>query len=181
MREADFIGSTTSSTRWGERLGEGTAVSVGPNRIGHMRLITVAARKALTAVAMATVALAVTCCGWPAFTASTVLRAHAADANYQSIQEPDAGYSPIIGLISGAARSVHITMYEFTDPAAVDALIDARRRNPNRYSPHRFEVTNWEPSVELGLRRHAVATNAAQVCATIGHHTPFVRLAMSAR
>ncbi|MDR3659952.1 MAG: phospholipase D-like domain-containing protein [Mycobacterium sp.] len=55
-------------------------------------------------------------------------RAHAADANYQLIQEPDAGYSPIIGLISGAARSVRITMYELTDPAAVDALIDAHRR-----------------------------------------------------
>jgi len=90
-----------------------------------MRLITVAARKALTVVA---IALAVTCCGCPTFTASPVPRAHAADANYQLIQEPDAGYSPIIGLISGAARSVRITMYELTDPAAVDALIDAHRR-----------------------------------------------------
>ncbi len=90
-----------------------------------MRLITVAARKALTVVA---IALAVTCCGCPTFTASPVPRAHAADANYQLIQEPDAGYSPIIGLISGAARSVRVTMYELTDPAAVDALIDAHRR-----------------------------------------------------
>ena len=46
-------------------------------------------------------------------------RAHAADANYQLIQEPNAGYSPIIGLISSAARSVRVTMYELTDPAAV--------------------------------------------------------------
>ncbi len=38
------------------------------------------------------------------------------------------GYSPIIGLISGAARSVRITMYELTDPAAVNALIDAHNR-----------------------------------------------------
>lgn len=44
------------------------------------------------------------------------------------IQEPDAGYSPIIGLISGAARSVRITVHELTDPAAVNALIDAHRR-----------------------------------------------------
>ncbi len=93
-----------------------------------MRLITVAARKALTVVAMATVALAVTCCGWAALTTSTVPRAQAADASYQLIQEPDAGYSPIIGLISGAARSIRITMYELTDPAAVNALIDAHNR-----------------------------------------------------
>jgi cardiolipin synthase A/B len=93
-----------------------------------MRLITIAARKALTVVAPGTVALAVTCCGCAAFTTSTVPRAHAADANYQLIQEPDAGYSPIIGLISGAARSVRVTIYELTDPAAVDALIEAHRR-----------------------------------------------------
>jgi cardiolipin synthase A/B len=37
-------------------------------------------------------------------------------------------YAPIIGLISGAARSIRITMYELTDPAAVNALIDAHRR-----------------------------------------------------
>ncbi|HUH72364.1 MAG TPA: phospholipase D-like domain-containing protein [Mycobacterium sp.] len=93
-----------------------------------MRLTTIATRKALTVVAMATVALAVTCCGCVAFTTSTVPRAHAVDANYQLIQQPDAGYSPIIGLISGAARSVRMTMYELTDPAAVDALTDAHRR-----------------------------------------------------
>ena len=69
-----------------------------------------------------------TCCGCPALTNSPVPPAHAADANYQLIQEPDAGYSPIIGLISGAARSVRITMYELTDPAAVNALIDAHHR-----------------------------------------------------
>jgi cardiolipin synthase A/B len=48
--------------------------------------------------------------------------------NYQLVQEPDAGYAPFIGLISGAARSVRITMYELTDPAAVTALIDAHNR-----------------------------------------------------
>jgi len=46
----------------------------------------------------ADVALAVTCCGWAGLTISTLPRAHAADANYQLLQEPDAGYSPIIGL-----------------------------------------------------------------------------------
>jgi cardiolipin synthase A/B len=54
--------------------------------------------------------------------------AHAADASYQLIQEPDAGYSRIIGLISAATRSVRMTMYELTDPAAINALIDAHHR-----------------------------------------------------
>jgi cardiolipin synthase A/B len=93
-----------------------------------MRLTAIAARKALTVVAMAIVALAVTCCGRPVLKASVVPRGQAADLNYQLIQEPDAGYSAIIGLISGASRSVRITMYELTDPDAVDALIDAHRR-----------------------------------------------------
>jgi len=93
-----------------------------------MRLITVTARKALTVVAIATVALLARCCGCSVLATSAVPRAQAADANYQLIQEPDAGYSPIIGLISGAARSVRITMYELTDPAAVNALIDAHSR-----------------------------------------------------
>ena len=44
---------------------------------------------------------------------------------------PDAGYFPIIGLINGAARSVRVTIYELTDPAAVNALIDAHRRGVN--------------------------------------------------
>jgi cardiolipin synthase A/B len=47
---------------------------------------------------------------------------------YQLIQEPDAGYAPIIGLITGASRSVRMTMYELNDPAAINALIDAHRR-----------------------------------------------------
>ncbi len=94
-----------------------------------MRLMSgVVARKTLPVVAVLIVALAVTCCGWAGLTISTVQRAHAADANYQLIQEPDAGYSPIIGLISDAARSVRVTMYELTDAAAVNALIDAHRR-----------------------------------------------------
>ncbi len=80
-----------------------------------MRLTTIAMRGTLAALAMATVALA-----GP--------RAHADDGAYQLIQEPDAGYSSIVGLIGGAARSVRMTMYELTDPAAINALIDAHRR-----------------------------------------------------
>jgi cardiolipin synthase A/B len=92
-----------------------------------MRLVT-ATRKARTVVAIATVALAVTWCGSPGVKTFAVPRALAADASYQLIQEPDAGYSPIIGLITGAARSVRITMYELTDPAAINALIDRHNR-----------------------------------------------------
>ncbi|WP_084043315.1 DUF7246 family protein [Mycobacterium avium] len=51
-----------------------------------------------------------------------------ASAPYQLIQEPDAGYRPLIELIGSATRSVRMTMYELTDPDAVDALIDAHRR-----------------------------------------------------
>ena len=104
------------------------SASLGHNTIGRMRPATIAMRNALTVFLIATVALAVTCCGGASLANSTVPRASAADANYQLIQEPDAGYSPIIGLISGASHSVRMTMYELNDPAAVNALIDAHNR-----------------------------------------------------
>ncbi|MBV8787012.1 MAG: hypothetical protein JOZ00_10025 [Mycobacterium sp.] len=71
---------------------------------------------------------AVTWSGCVVFPTSPLPRAHAVDADYQLIQEPDAGYGPIVGLIAGAARSVRMTMYELTDPAAVNALIDDHNR-----------------------------------------------------
>jgi len=92
-----------------------------------MRVARIARYRALTVVAIASITLAATCGGGTAFN-NFAAPAHAADANYQLIQEPDAGYSPIIGLISGAVRSIRITMYELTDPAAVTALIDAHHR-----------------------------------------------------
>lgn len=102
-------------------------MSVSLHTIGRVRLARIAPPRAVTVVVAASVALAATCfgCGLTTFAAPT---AHAADANYQLIQEPDAGYAPIIGLISGATRSVRMTMYELTDPAAVNALIDAHNR-----------------------------------------------------
>jgi phosphatidylserine/phosphatidylglycerophosphate/cardiolipin synthase-like enzyme len=93
-----------------------------------MRLATIARRNALTVVATAGVALAAANCGCVAVTILAAPRAHATDANYQLIQEPGAGYSPIVGLISVAVRSVRITMYELTDRAAVNALIDDHNR-----------------------------------------------------
>ena len=81
-----------------------------------MWLTNLAARRAFAVIAMAVVATL------------AAPRAHAVDGAYQLIQEPDAGYSSIVGLISGATRSVRMTMYELTDPAAINALIDAHRR-----------------------------------------------------
>jgi len=94
-------------------------MSVGANSIDGVPLT-----KVLAAFATA----AVTWSGCVAFLTSPLPRAQAVDADYQLIQEPDAGYSPIIGLIAGAARSVRMTMYELTDPAAVNALIDDQNR-----------------------------------------------------
>lgn len=87
-----------------------------------MRLLPVGARTVLT------VALIVTCYLHAGVPRTGLPRARAADADYQLIQEPDAGYSPIVGLISEATRSVRMTMYELSDPAAVEALVDAHRR-----------------------------------------------------
>lgn len=92
--------------------------SILRNRVERMRLLPV--DKVLT------IALIVTGC-LPAGLPVTP-RAWAADADYQVIQEPDASYSPIIGLISAANRSVRMTVYELSDPATVEALVDAHRR-----------------------------------------------------
>ena len=81
-----------------------------------MWLTNLAARSAFAVIAMAVVATL------------AAPQAHAVDRAYQLIQQPDAGYSSIVGLISGATRSVRMTMYELTDPAAINALIDAHRR-----------------------------------------------------
>jgi phosphatidylserine/phosphatidylglycerophosphate/cardiolipin synthase-like enzyme len=47
------------------------------------------------------------------------------DAQYTLIQEPDAGYAPIVALIDGARKSVRMTMYALNDPAIEQALINA--------------------------------------------------------
>jgi hypothetical protein len=88
-----------------------------------MRLLPITARKALSLVALTLMG-----CVWTTVTTSFAPRTLAAGENYQLIQEPGAGFSRIIGLISGAARTVRITMYELNDPAAVNALIDAHGR-----------------------------------------------------
>jgi len=84
-----------------------------------MRLAGITRCSALAIVAIALAALP---------SSANTPAAHAADAGYQLIQEPDAGYSLIVGLIGDAIRSVRLTIYELTDPAAVNALIDAHNR-----------------------------------------------------
>src|ERR1700748_2180671 len=88
-----------------------------------MRLLPITARKALSLVALTLMG-----CVCTTVTTSFAPHALAADENYQLIQEPEAGFSRIIDLISGASRSVRIPMSELPDPAAVNALIDAHGR-----------------------------------------------------
>ena len=54
----------------------------GANTIGHMRITTIATRKALTVAAIVTVVAAATCADCASSTSSTVTCARAADANY---------------------------------------------------------------------------------------------------
>lgn len=47
---------------------------------------------------------------------------------YQLIQQPDDGYSQLIGLIVNARSTIRITVYQLADPDVTRALIDAHRR-----------------------------------------------------
>ena len=112
-----------------------------------MRRLPVTARKALLLIVLTLMG-----CVCPAVTTSFASRAHATDEDYRLIQEPEAGYSPIIGLISGAARSVRITMYELTDPAAIDALVDAGvlRETTGRKRDRTFWYTRYLDKLRAG-------------------------------
>ena len=104
-----------------------------------MRPIIEAVRRAFAVVAAAAVAT---------FAAP---RAQADDGAYQLIQEPDAGYSSIVGLIGTATHSVRMTMYELTDPAAINALIDAHRRGVEKR-----RLRSWNPDgIGLVERGHS--------------------------
>jgi cardiolipin synthase A/B len=118
------------------------------NKVGQVGLLRFGARSVNTVVAMTSFALMATGYLNVDPLPSAVPRAGAAGSDYQLIQEPDAGYSPIIDLITGAARSVRMTMYELTDPAAVQALTDAHRRGV-------------DTRVILDAAFHGRATNAA--------------------
>ena len=53
---------------------------------------------------------------------------HVSPVPYRLIQEPDAGYQPIIDLIRSAVSSVRMTTDELAEDDAVTALADAHRR-----------------------------------------------------
>lgn len=55
-------------------------------------------------------------------------RAGAATATYQLVQEPDAGYQPLLDLLHGARREIRMTMYQLTDRDVIAELIAAHRR-----------------------------------------------------
>ena len=58
----------------------------------------------------------------------TIAAPHVSPVPYRLIQEPDAGYQPIIDLIRSAVSSVRMTTYELAEHDAVTALADAHRR-----------------------------------------------------
>lgn len=94
-----------------------------PRRKIHRRLSII--RRLLAAIATLALPASVSdVFGFP----PAVSVAWAADSDYRLLQEPDDGYGAVIGLIGTANRSVRVTMYELTDPAAVKALVDAHLR-----------------------------------------------------
>jgi phosphatidylserine/phosphatidylglycerophosphate/cardiolipin synthase-like enzyme len=68
------------------------------------------------------------CAGAPAPVIAPPVRPRVGEGTYQLIQEPDAGYGPVIGVINQAQRFIRMTMYELADPEATAALIAAHRR-----------------------------------------------------
>lgn len=50
------------------------------------------------------------------------------DGAYTLFQEPQAGYRPVVDMISHARSSVSMTMYELADDAVEQALLEAQRR-----------------------------------------------------
>jgi cardiolipin synthase A/B len=84
---------------------------------------------ATLARALAAGAAICTLTGGCAFARPTMISRNADPAApYQLIQEPDDGYEPILNLIRSARHSVQMTMYQLSDPDAIDALVDARHR-----------------------------------------------------
>jgi cardiolipin synthase len=67
-------------------------------------------------------------CSGPHSSVASGLRSTAQDATYQLIQEPDAGYGPVIGVIDQAHQSIRMTIYELQDPHTIDSLIAAHGR-----------------------------------------------------
>jgi cardiolipin synthase len=103
-----------------------TAMSLRANTIHCMRISTgLLARTAVVAVAASAIS---TSCAFAPTLATPHIAGIDSTVPYRLIQEPDAGYQPIIDLIHTAVSSVRMTMYELDDNDAVEALIDAHHR-----------------------------------------------------
>jgi len=101
-------------------------MSLRANTIHCMRTLTgLLARIAAAAVAVSSLS---TGCAFERTIATPHLPGPDSVVPYRLIQQPDAGYQPIIDLIRSSISSVRMTMYELSDDTAVTALIDAHRR-----------------------------------------------------
>ena len=83
------------------------------------------------------------------------------EISYTLITEPGAGYQPIYDFISGAKKTIDMTMYQLSDPKAQDALRTAAKRGV------RVRVLlNSDPEGEGGTKANQAAyddLNAAGV------------------
>jgi phosphatidylserine/phosphatidylglycerophosphate/cardiolipin synthase-like enzyme len=91
--------------------------------VGLSRIRTAPAAATLLCVAAVTAG-----CATPSPPAAPHTATPIASGSFRLIQEPDDGYRAVDELIGSAHTSLDMTMYELTDPAAVEALIDDRRR-----------------------------------------------------
>lgn len=83
--------------------------------------------RCLVSAASAAMAL-LTGCSAPALPAGNPPTSNAGQRVYRLIQEPEAGYSAVLGIIGQARRTLRMTMYELADSTALSALVDAHRR-----------------------------------------------------
>ncbi len=60
--------------------------------------------------------------------AATLMASAGTSPAYQLVQEPSAGMAPIYALLTGARRSIDVSMYELADPVAEQDLIAAHDR-----------------------------------------------------
>jgi phosphatidylserine/phosphatidylglycerophosphate/cardiolipin synthase-like enzyme len=92
------------------------------------------------------------------------------------IVEPDQGYAPIYALLSSAKRSLDLTMYEFRDPQAQQALIaDAARGVKVRVLLNQaFEGRDYNTPVYNALKAGGVAVAWSSTKVSITHQKSFV-------
>jgi phosphatidylserine/phosphatidylglycerophosphate/cardiolipin synthase-like enzyme len=93
--------------------------------IDHRRASKKPERPRIGCALLALAAVAVTLSGCASLTPP---RAAATTGTYRLVQEPEAGYQPLLDLLHGARQTIRMTMYELTDRDVIGALIAAHRR-----------------------------------------------------